>query len=86
MTRKECSGFTVLPQIVFYAIPFPSWREFFDETRSNEVMKEVQFSYGVHVWNKLSSQMKITVGSKQAYGLLAQTHCPRVYSNCGPTF
>jgi hypothetical protein len=26
------------------------------------------------------------VGSKQAYGLLAQIYCPRVYWKCGPVF
>jgi hypothetical protein len=26
------------------------------------------------------------VGSKQAYGLLAEKYCPRVYWNCGPVF
>jgi hypothetical protein len=26
------------------------------------------------------------VGSKQAYGLLAEKYCPGVYCNCGPVF
>jgi lactosylceramide 4-alpha-galactosyltransferase len=86
MTRKECLGFIVLPQNVFYTIPYHSWREFFDESSSTGTMKMVEGSYGVHVWNKMSSQENITVGSKQAYGLLAEKHCPYVYSNCGPTF
>jgi len=49
-------------------------------------LKKVEGSYGVHVWNKMSSEEKIIVGSKQAYGLLAQKYCPLVYWNCGPVF
>jgi lactosylceramide 4-alpha-galactosyltransferase len=49
-------------------------------------LKKVEGSYGVHVWNKFSSQEKIIVGSKQAYELLAQKYSPGVYRNCGPVF
>ena len=49
-------------------------------------MKKVEGNYGVHLWNKMSSEEKIIVGSKQAYGLLAEKYCPRVYWNCGPVF
>jgi len=86
MTREKCAGFTVLQPSVFYEISYHSWRWFFYESLSNETLKRVEGSYGVHVWNKLSSQEKIAVGSKTAYGLLAQKHCPRVYWNCGPDF
>jgi lactosylceramide 4-alpha-galactosyltransferase len=86
MTRKKCLGIAVLPPNAFYSIYYPSWRLFFNESRSDEVLKKVEGSYGVHVWNKFSSQKNITVGSKQAYGLLAEKYCPGVYWNCGPVF
>jgi hypothetical protein len=86
MTRQQCLGFAVLPQPVFYAIPYPAWRLLFDPGRSEEALQAVETSYGVHVWNKMSSQENVTVGSKQAYGLLAAAHCPRVYSSCGAVF
>jgi len=86
MTREKCSGIAVLPPSVFYSIPFTSWKLFFNESRSDEVLKKVDGSYGVHVWNKMSSQEKVIVGSKQAYGLLAEKYCPQVYRNCGPVF
>ena len=85
-TRKNCSGIAVLPPSVFYSIRYSSWELLFDEARSDEVVRKVDGSYGVHVWNKLSSEEKITVGSKQAYGLLAEKYCPRVYRSCGPVF
>lgn len=86
MTREKCASFSVLQPSVFYEISYPSWRWLFEESLSNVTLNRVEGSYGVHVWNKLSSQAKITVGSKTAYGLLAQKHCPRVYRNCGPDF
>jgi hypothetical protein len=86
MTRQECLGFTVLPQQVFYVITYPAWRLLFNPSQSKEAMEKVVDSYGVHVWNKMSSQENVTVGSEQAYGLLAAAYCPRVYSNCGPIF
>jgi lactosylceramide 4-alpha-galactosyltransferase len=86
MTRQQCLGFTVLPQPVFYAIPYTAWRLLFNPRQSSEAMRKVEASYGVHVWNKMSSQENVTVGSEQAYGLLAAAHCPRVYSSCGAVF
>jgi lactosylceramide 4-alpha-galactosyltransferase len=71
---------------VFYAISYPFWTLLFDEAWSKATLKTVEGSFGVHMWNKMSSETTVTVGSQQAYGLLAQKHCPRVYSNCGPVF
>ena len=85
-TREKCSGIAVLPPRVFFSVPYWSWKLFFNESQSDEVLKKVEGSYGVHVWNKLSSEEKIIVGSHQAYGLLAEKYCPRVYWNCGPLF
>jgi lactosylceramide 4-alpha-galactosyltransferase len=85
-TRENCSGIAVLPPSVFYRIDWKSWRLLFNESRSDEFWKKVEESYGVHLWNNMSSQEKIIVGSKQAYGLLAEKYCPGVYWNCGPVF
>jgi hypothetical protein len=86
MTRQQCLGFTVLPQRVFYAIPYTAWRLLFDPSQSPEALRRVESSHGVHLWNKMSRQENVTVGSEQAYGLLAAAFCPRVYASCGPTF
>jgi lactosylceramide 4-alpha-galactosyltransferase len=86
MTREQCAGFAVLQPSVFYEISYTDWRQLFVESLSSVTLKMVEGSYGVHMWNKMSSQEKITVGSKTAYGLLAQEHCPRVYWTCGPEF
>jgi lactosylceramide 4-alpha-galactosyltransferase len=71
---------------VFFSINYKSWKLFFDESQSDEFLKKVVGSYGVHVWNNLSREEKSIVGSKQADGLLAEKYCPGVYWNCGPVF
>jgi lactosylceramide 4-alpha-galactosyltransferase len=86
MTREKCSGIAILPTSVFYRIGYKCWELSFDESRTYEILKKVEESYGVHLWNKFISQKEITVGSKQAYGLLAEKYCPGVYWNCGPVF
>ena len=84
--RENCSGIAVLPPSVFFSIDYRSWKPFFDESRNDEIFKKVDGSYGVQLLNKMSSQEKVTVGSKQAYGLLTEKYCPGVYWNCGPVF
>jgi lactosylceramide 4-alpha-galactosyltransferase len=55
---------------------------FFEGSQSDKTLKKVEESYGMHIWNKMSSKKEIIVGSKQAYGLLAEEYCPVVYRNC----
>jgi lactosylceramide 4-alpha-galactosyltransferase len=85
-TREECPDIAVIPPTVFFNIDYSSWELIFDESRSEEALKKVEESYGVHLWNKFSSEKKIIVGSKQTYGLLAEKYCPQVYRNCRLVF
>jgi hypothetical protein len=71
---------------VFFSIDWRSWKLFFEESRNDAVLKKAEGSYGVHFWNKMNSQEKIIVGSRQAYGLLAEKYCLGLYWNCGPVF
>jgi lactosylceramide 4-alpha-galactosyltransferase len=87
MTLEKCLGkFEVRPPYEFYPIPYPSWQLYYDEATANSTMDMLHKSYAVHVWNKLSSQAQVRVGSRQPYGLIAAEHCPKVYFNIGPIF
>ncbi|PSN40790.1 hypothetical protein C0J52_07183 [Blattella germanica] len=86
MTKEECLGFTVHPPEVFYNIAYTRNKLFFNANYSNTIMQELKGSFAVHLWNKYTSSLNITVGSNQPYGLLAEEFCPRVYSNCGNIF
>jgi lactosylceramide 4-alpha-galactosyltransferase len=71
---------------VFFSIDYRSCKPFFNESQSDQILKKVEGNYGVPLWNKMCSEEKIIVGSKQAYDLLAEKFCPRVYWKCGPVF
>jgi len=49
-------------------------------------MDRIKDSSGVHVWNKLSKNSRVTTGSKQPYSLVASRVCPRTYSLAGDHF
>lgn len=80
MTRENCQGFNLLPQLVFYEISWPIWTYFFDSKHSDYVMEimskpEVK---AAHLWNKLSHDAVPEKDS--AYRILAAKYCPHVYS------
>ncbi|XP_001600253.1 lactosylceramide 4-alpha-galactosyltransferase isoform X1 [Nasonia vitripennis] len=86
MTSSRCSGFRVFPPSAFYPIFYKEWRRYFSAQDFNETMRLIQEARAIHVWNKLSATEVVRVGSKVPYAIVAQKHCPRVYSNCGSTF
>lgn len=86
MTPERCRGFAVLPPSAFYPIPWRQWKLYFDESSSAKTMARLKSSLAIHVWNKFSVALNVTVGSRQPYGLIAQDYCPRVYAHCGPVF
>ncbi|XP_054273513.1 lactosylceramide 4-alpha-galactosyltransferase-like [Macrosteles quadrilineatus] len=86
--QKHCNGnFTVLEKTILYTIYYESAGDFFQTNLGEKIVSYIkQSSYSVHFWNKMSHNMLITVGSTQAYGLLADEYCPLVYRNCGLKF
>jgi Na+-transporting NADH:ubiquinone oxidoreductase subunit NqrD len=47
-TGEKCSGIAVLTPSVFFSINYMSWKLFFNESQSDEFLKKVEGSYGVH--------------------------------------
>ncbi|XP_069685761.1 lactosylceramide 4-alpha-galactosyltransferase-like [Periplaneta americana] len=83
LSTEKCKGFHILSDKEFFPIPYQSWQLFFNETTSSDTMTKIQDSFGVHLWNKLSKDEAVVVGSKQPYSLLARKTCPRTYSAVG---
>jgi lactosylceramide 4-alpha-galactosyltransferase len=83
LSTERCGGFRILSHREFFPIPFYSWRLFFDESTSQHVMDEIKGSFGVHLWNKLSTNKTVKAGSQQPYSLMAARVCPRMYAVCG---
>lgn len=86
MTRDRCHSFRVFSPKAFYAIHFKEFRYFFEERHLDNTIKLLNDSIVVHVWNKFSQTFKVKVGSRVAYGVLADQYCPKVYHNCGEYF
>lgn len=86
MTRENCGGFLAYPPSSFYAIPWRNWRWFFDPKYTQKTLDMTKDAPVLHVWNKHSINEKIRVGSKVAYGIVAEKNCPTVYGSCGKYF
>ena len=72
----------VLPNHFFFPIPWTDWELFWAETENSRTVVErmVGRGYGVHVWNKFSSNRTLVKGSKSIYALLAAQHCPLTFA------
>ena len=86
MTLERCYGFKVFPINAIYAVGWIKHRYFFEERYLEETLKLLNESIVVHVWNNFSKHLKIKVGSKVTYAVLANEYCPRVYKSCGENF
>ena len=86
MTPEQCLGFTVHPPYAFYPVSFDQWENYFNENKSEAVLKMHEDSYIAHLSNKFSNRRNVIVGSKQPYALLAAKNCPKVYATCTSTF
>lgn len=86
MTPDQCLGFKVYPPKSFYAVPWPKWEYFFDEDKLNKTMEMTKESIAIHVWNKHSFKRQFKVGTKAAYGIIAEKNCPKVYQSTGIYF
>ena len=85
MSPEKCSGYNLLPANRFYPIHFSNWMDFFEESSGIE-LSQFNESYALHVWNKLSYNATVRVGSKQLYALAAAEHCPHVFATAATEF
>lgn len=86
MNADRCNGLKVLPEINFNPVSYPQWGSLFSSTNVHEIMVQVNSSFGVHTWNKLSKDENINLLIMQPYGLLALHFCPEVHANSDINF
>ncbi|XP_015110057.1 lactosylceramide 4-alpha-galactosyltransferase [Diachasma alloeum] len=86
MTKASCHGFTVYPPSAFYPIFYPQWDLYFTEESKASTMREIQESFAIHTWNKLSSEKAIPAGSQVPYTIVANKFCPNIYKHSGKFF
>lgn len=86
MTRDNCFDFEVLPIKTFYPIGYDAYQPLFNNTWLNQTMDLVKDSYAMHAWNGLIGNYHLKVGTKSAFGVMAEQNCPKVYASCGTLF
>ncbi|EDS27462.1 lactosylceramide 4-alpha-galactosyltransferase [Culex quinquefasciatus] len=87
MTREKCGGqFVVLPPEQFFQVYYPQHSWFFEEKHTEEVMERMKGRILTHVWNRMTSDIKIRKDSKVAYIELAKQYCPNVLKFCDTAF
>ncbi|KAK9883259.1 hypothetical protein WA026_001445 [Henosepilachna vigintioctopunctata] len=84
--NRRCDDFKVFSPEYFYAIPWQSWKEYFEDKSLDKVMNATKKSYIIHVWNKHSNSLKLSLDSKSAYSTFAKKYCPKVYEQCNSNF
>lgn len=80
MKRGKCYDFEVLPTKLFYPIGYDADRPLFDVKELNKTLDILKDAYAVHWWNGLIGSKHLKVGTQAALGVLAERHCPTVYS------
>ncbi|XP_050548333.1 lactosylceramide 4-alpha-galactosyltransferase-like [Daktulosphaira vitifoliae] len=80
MNKDKCQGFTIFDSDAFCPVRWEDWYNYFNASMSDEIMNSIKNSIGIHVWNQHSKNTNIFIGSKQPYGLVAQSYCPEVFS------
>jgi lactosylceramide 4-alpha-galactosyltransferase len=76
----SCNGFHILPESACYPIHWSQWRVLFAAPNADKVMKMINGSMTIHLWNNLSKRHKINVDKDTPLSRIAQIYCPRVYS------
>lgn len=77
MKKKSpmCPDVSLLSYKHFCPIGPPFWHLYFEEA-SDQSLSMISSSYGVHLWNFLSSKEPIRMGTRQLYATLAAKNCP----------
>lgn len=87
MTREQCAGqLTVYPPDWFYRIRYPRHAWFFYPEHTDEVMNSTKDDVLVHMWNKATCGIKLTINSTAAYILMAKQFCPNVLMHTPENF
>ncbi|KAH8335424.1 hypothetical protein KR074_001590, partial [Drosophila pseudoananassae] len=78
-----CLGIKVFSPNAFYPVHWSKWRNFFDSDKLEETMFAIKYSYVAHLWNNLSKNETVTTTSNNAFRMIAEENCPRVYKSLG---
>jgi hypothetical protein len=75
LKKKSCPDVSLLSYKHFCPIGPPFWHLYFEEVTAQSLLM-INSSYGVHLWNFLSSNEPVRMGTRQLYAILAAENCP----------
>lgn len=78
-TVEQCHGLKTQPKEVFYPISWTDFMLYFDPEKLHEVLEITRNASVIHVWNDRSKSIWNPIGTKNAYHVLAQKYCPKIY-------
>lgn len=78
--KKACPDIKLVSYTRFCPIGAPFWELTFDNV-TDYTAGLVSKSYGIHLWNFLSSKKRVDFASNQLYALVARQSCPHSVRN-----
>ncbi|XP_072427888.1 lactosylceramide 4-alpha-galactosyltransferase-like [Chiloscyllium punctatum] len=77
----KCNGISYLPSTFFYPIPYDEWEKYFERWTLEDIRATFSDTYGVHIWNFLSSghQDDINDGRGVLLEYFFHKYCPRTF-------
>lgn len=79
INAARCKGFKVHPVETFYPISFSERDLLMDARYGRVAMEMVRNAIGVHAWNKVTADQKVTKTSSSALMQLAKKNCPSTF-------
>lgn len=80
IAMENCNGFRLLRPRSFYPIHYRQWTDLFADLKIKNIsLLDDPSVIGVHVWNSMSTVMKIRKTSNQLYVDIARSSCPRIF-------
>ena len=72
----DCGNLTIFDPKAFYPIQWNNWKELYRDTTSKDSSsKNIEHSFSVHLWNKLSTPIE-EAPENSLLKRLAKEHCP----------
>lgn len=82
-TPELCWGFKLYPTKSFFPIRYDIWDNFFQNNTEmvNKTMATVEYAIAMQFWNNISVNQTIAKSDPaNAYKILTEKNCPKVYS------
>lgn len=78
-TYEQCRGLRIQPKETFFPVSWTDFMLYFDPEKLRDTLEMIQSATVIHVWNDRSKDIWNPIGTRNAYHVLAERNCPRIY-------